>query len=379
MAQARETHPHIVEAAQRSPQEFATVMREFSRQAYQAQLQRERAEAELAAADEFDVDAQRKIEEAIQQENVYRSFENAMEFSPESFGTVTMLYVQTEVNGHEVKAFVDSGAQATISEYLFGKSCIYPIVSVAHRVNLLHCPSPVSPECAERCGILRLIDRRFAGIARGVGTAKILGRVHSAQIKLSNNLYLPCSFTIMEGKGVECLFGLDMLKRYQANIDLKANALVINGESLRFLDEHELPSSAKELGAPEEDEAEAASRSKADAASSSGLGGQSASSSMAASKGPGFPGAGQILNPEPSSSNPRPSAPVSSAPSAASGSGPSASAPAPTAPQPSSRTFPPEAIDSLVNLGASRVQAQALLEAAGGNVEVAAGLLFHGQ
>jgi len=67
-----------------------------------------------------------------------------------------MLYVHSEVNGKQVKAFVDSGAQSTI----------------------------ISKDCAERCGIMHLLDTRFAGIAQGVGTSKILGRCHLVDFKV---------------------------------------------------------------------------------------------------------------------------------------------------------------------------------------------------
>ena len=192
---------------------------------------------------------------------------------------------------------------------------------------------------------MRLLDRRFSGIAQGVGTARILGRVHSAQLKLAD-LHLPCSFTIMEGRAVDLLFGLDMLKAHQACIDLEKNVLRIQGREVSFLAEHELPDKARN---PEE--AEAAASAAAVASGSAPGPGPSGHGS--------FPGAGHTLGAAP----------------APAGAGAGRGGP-PAAPQQAQSRYPEDKIGMLVGLGATREHAVALLDAAGGNVDVAASLLF---
>jgi len=245
------------------------------------------------------VEAQKRIEEFIRQQAVLENMEHALEYSPEAFGRVTMLYINVEVNSHLIKAFVDSGAQSTI----------------------------MSPEAAEACGLMRLLDTRFAGIARGVGTAKILGRVHSAQLKLAD-LHLPCSFTIMEGREVDLLLGLDMLKAHQACIDLQKGVLRIQGREVRFLSEHELPEKAR-------DPLERAE----------------------------MPGAGRTIG----------SAPRAQPAQRPSG---SSSSQAPARAAGSTSRYSERDISFLVDLGVTREVAISTLDAANGNVDVAASLLF---
>jgi DNA damage-inducible protein 1 len=77
-------------AAQSDPTRFAELLRLTRERQYSATLAQQR-EIERLNADPFDVEAQRKIEEAIRQQAVVENMEHAIEYSPEAFGRVTML------------------------------------------------------------------------------------------------------------------------------------------------------------------------------------------------------------------------------------------------------------------------------------------------
>jgi len=159
-----------------------------------------------------DPEVQRRLYEQIEKENLEQNLVQALEHTPEAFGRVTMLYVPCSVNRVPVTAFVDSGAQMSI----------------------------MNEATAERCGIMRLLDRRMQGTAVGVGSSKILGRIHMTLVNLGG-LHLPISITVLENQSMEFLLGLDQLRRHQMHIDLKENCLRIQETSIPFLSEGELP------------------------------------------------------------------------------------------------------------------------------------------
>ncbi|XP_077511860.1 DNA damage inducible 1 homolog rngo isoform X2 [Amblyomma americanum] len=215
LALLKHNNPQLADALLSGDLElFTRVLREQQKE----KSDRDRQRIRMMNADPFDPETQRLIAEEIRQQNIDSNMEAAMEYHPESFGQVVMLYINCRVNGHPVKAFIDSGAQTTI----------------------------MSQACAERCAIMRLVDPRWAGVAKGVGTQRIIGRIHLVQIEIEG-VFLTSSFSVLEEQPMDMLLGLDMLKRHQCLIDLKRNVLVMGttGTETPFLGEGELPECAR--------------------------------------------------------------------------------------------------------------------------------------
>lgn len=170
----------------------------------------------------MDEEANKYFGEKIQEQRIQEQYMQMMQYYPESLSRVLMLYIEIEINGVALQAFVDSGAQSSV----------------------------MSGKCAEKCNLYKDIDKRFAGQVVGVGTGRTLGRVHLAMCKIGTDNFT-ISLTVMDdsqGLGdsnMEMLLGLDMLKRHRCSIDLAEGKLYFEGASGRvstpFLHEKDLP------------------------------------------------------------------------------------------------------------------------------------------
>ena len=170
---------------------------------------------------------QSHMEDIIQRQRINDNFRKAAEIMPESLVPVHMLYINVEVNKLKTQALIDTGAQSSF----------------------------MSANLCQKCGLFNLMDKRFQGIARGVGASRILGVIHAAEIKILNKVIL-ARVNVIENTDVGFVLGLDNLRKYNCNVDLKKNGLVFPdiGITAKFLSDGEINKFKQEKEQQEEDE-----------------------------------------------------------------------------------------------------------------------------
>lgn len=122
-------------------------------------------------------------------------------------------FVRMKINGVVVKACIDTGASFSV----------------------------MMRHVAELCGVLDLVDARFAKNIVGMGTTLCIGRVNKTRFEVGN---LTCDFhiSVVLTGATEVLLGLDFLKHFKINVNLYGNCLALpSGERVDFLSFDEVP------------------------------------------------------------------------------------------------------------------------------------------
>ena len=208
------TNPDLAEAiVSGNRQKVEGIVRKQVEEAEKKQKDEEMEYIRLMNSDPNDPQVQQKIAKIIQQKNIDENLRQAEEYMPETLFPVHMLFINLEINKKKVVALVDTGAQSTI----------------------------MSQALCQKCDLFNLCDTRFSGIAKGVGTGKIIGTVHAAQMKIQNKV-LMAKITVLENSSIGFIFGLDNMRAHRCTIDLNQNGLIFPdiGVTAKFLSDGEI-------------------------------------------------------------------------------------------------------------------------------------------
>mmetsp|Transcript_26539 Transcript_26539/g.32114 ORF Transcript_26539/g.32114 Transcript_26539/m.32114 type:complete len:283 (-) Transcript_26539:16-864(-) len=104
-----------------------------------------------------------------------------------------------------ISAFIDTGAQATV----------------------------ISLPAAIRCGLSHSIDRGYSGMATGVGSVSIFGKIKGVELRIGDAL-VEVDLVVLENTGgVDLLLGLDVLEDLEADISLRERCVTFMKDGIK--------------------------------------------------------------------------------------------------------------------------------------------------
>ncbi|CAO4372204.1 unnamed protein product [Caenorhabditis nigoni] len=133
-----------------------------------------------------------------------KAYKNATDKLAHFFIETPMPHINLKINGFQITALVDTGAQLSI----------------------------ITRSVAEKCGIFQKLDSRFQVDAQGIGgVSQALGKILDVELEFSG-YFLPVVLTVFEecSMGCDLIIGVDILTAYGANVDFKNKCVRFNEE-----------------------------------------------------------------------------------------------------------------------------------------------------
>ena len=145
------------------------------------------------------------IEAKKKQDIITKNYIKAMEIMPELYTKSPSIHIQGSINGNSIKFLVDTGAEISI----------------------------MNKSIAIACGLEKYIDERYNGKLQGVGSDKILGKVHYTEITFNWGV-LPCGFTICSNNDIIPIIGIDIMNSHGIIINCKTKTLQIGKNIIKW-------------------------------------------------------------------------------------------------------------------------------------------------
>jgi len=138
---------------------------------------------------------------------VEENFKKAYNEIPHTFIRTEAIFLKGHINGQEINFLLDTGAEMSVIP-----------------VNII-----------QACGLESILDIEYSGVMKGVGEAKMLGRIHYVEVVLECGVY-PCSFSVCSNNDLPAILGIDMMYNLGISIDFKKKQIHFdNGCSVGFI------------------------------------------------------------------------------------------------------------------------------------------------
>lgn len=120
--------------------------------------------------------------------------------------------------------FAASSSHMAIVPCTIGNICIEMLIDTGAQTSVLSMP------IVRKLGLTNRLDRRYMGVAAGVGQARISGKINNVVCAFGvGHVEFPMDFIVLDIKDDLIIIGLDQMRKYKCLVDMESEKLIFGG------------------------------------------------------------------------------------------------------------------------------------------------------